>query len=534
MPQPSAGDQRADFLRGDHLVEARALDVQDLALERQDGLGATVPALLGRATGAVTLDDEDLGERGILLLAVGELAGKTCDIEGSLAARHLARLAGGFAGTGGIEDLADDGLGLGGVLEQELGELLGDAGLDRPLHLRRHELVLGLRGELRIGQLHGEDRGETFARVIASGLDLLLLGFLLDVVVQRARERGAEARQMRTAIALRDVVGVAEHRLLVGVVPLHRHFDADVAFLRGEPEHVGVDRRARTVEVTHERLESAFVLEHVMLVVALIGDLDADAGIEEREFAQPLREDLVVEHDVREDRRRRTEAHPCAAFGGGAGVRERRDRIAEAILLRVELAVAVHGEVEHIGQRIDDRHADAMQTAGDLVGAVIELTAGMQHGHDDLGCRATFFGMDVDGNAATVVAHRDGFIGVNDDFDFGAVTGERFVDRVVDDFEHHVVEAGAVIGITDVHAGALANRIEPLQNLDFAGIVDLIVSHHQPRCCTLLLYTLSRGLVRGVVARNLLRRIKLPSPSLVPRGTPARVVQTARDPDRAT
>ena len=38
------GNQGADFRRGDHAVKARALDVQDLALERQDGLGAAITA----------------------------------------------------------------------------------------------------------------------------------------------------------------------------------------------------------------------------------------------------------------------------------------------------------------------------------------------------------------------------------------------------------------------------------------------------------------------------------------------------------
>ena len=134
-------------------------------------------------------------------------------------------------------------------------------------------------------------------------------------------------------------------------------------------------------------------------------------------------------------------------------------------------------QVEHIGQRIDDRHANAMQTAGDFVGAVIELTAGMQHGHDDLGCRASLFGMDVDGNAATVVAHGDGLIRVDDDLHLRAMTGERLVDGVVDDFKNHVVQTGAVIGISDVHAGALAHRVKPLQNLDFAGVVDFFRCH---------------------------------------------------------
>ena len=53
-------DQRADFGRRDHAVEPRALDVEDLALQRQDRLRAAVAALFGRATCRVTLDDEDL------------------------------------------------------------------------------------------------------------------------------------------------------------------------------------------------------------------------------------------------------------------------------------------------------------------------------------------------------------------------------------------------------------------------------------------------------------------------------------------
>ena len=46
--------------------------------------------------------------------------------------------------------------------------------------------------------------------------------------------------------------------------------------------------------------------------------------------------------------------------------------------------------------------------------------------------------------------------------DFLAVAGERLVDGVVDDLEHHVVQAGAVIGVADVHAGALADGLEAL------------------------------------------------------------------------
>ncbi len=51
------------------------------------------------------------------------------------------------------------------------------------------------------------------------------------------------------------------------------------------------------------------------------------------------------------------------------------------------------------------------------------------------------------------------------DDDVVAVAGQRLVDRVVDDLEHQVVQAGAVGGVADVHAGALAHRLQAFQDL---------------------------------------------------------------------
>ena len=86
---------------------------------------------------------------------------------------------------------------------------------DRP-HFGGDQLVLGLRRELRLGHLHRQHAGQAFAHVVAGGLDLGLLGelVLLDVLVERARHRRAQAGEVRAAVALRDVVGEAQHVLL--------------------------------------------------------------------------------------------------------------------------------------------------------------------------------------------------------------------------------------------------------------------------------------------------------------------------------
>ena len=88
------------------LVDARLLDVEDLAAQRQHRLGVAVAALLGRAAGGVALDDEQLGERGVLDRAVGELARQRRVLERRLAPRQVARLARGLARALGLDGLA--------------------------------------------------------------------------------------------------------------------------------------------------------------------------------------------------------------------------------------------------------------------------------------------------------------------------------------------------------------------------------------------------------------------------------------------
>jgi hypothetical protein len=46
------------------------------------------------------------------------------------------------------------------------------------------------------------------------------------------------------------------------------------------------------------------------------------------------------------------------------------------------------------------------------------------------------------------------------------MAGQSLVDAVIHHFIDHVVQARAVISITDIHPGALAHSIQPLENLD--------------------------------------------------------------------
>ena len=145
---PDAGaerhDQCTDLVGAEHLVEARALHIEDLAAQREDCLVVAAAALLGGATGRVTLDDEEFGFRRVFLLAVGQLAGQGRDVERRLAPRQFSRLARSLAGGGGLDDLLHDLHSFFRVLLEPLAQLLADKALDHRAHLGGDELVFRL------------------------------------------------------------------------------------------------------------------------------------------------------------------------------------------------------------------------------------------------------------------------------------------------------------------------------------------------------------------------------------------------------
>ena len=191
-------DQRLDVLRAQDLVEARLLDVQDLAAQRQDRLEPPVAALLGGAAGRVALDDVQLALGRVALLAVGELARQRHPVERALADDEVARLAGGLAGARGREALLDDPAAVGRVLLEVLGDRLGERALDLARDLGVAELGLGLALELRLGELDADDRGQALADVVAGEVAVGVLedAGLLRAVVERPRQRAPEAREV--------------------------------------------------------------------------------------------------------------------------------------------------------------------------------------------------------------------------------------------------------------------------------------------------------------------------------------------------
>ena len=298
------GNDGANFLVTQHLVVPRLLHIQDLALERQDGLIAAVAALLGRAACRFALDDEDFAIGGIALLAIGQLPGQSPRIHGGLAASELARLAGRLAGSGRVNALSDDASGDGRMLI----EVLAQALVHKLLHLALDvaiQLAFGLPFELRLRQLHRNDRYQAFAHIVAGDGDAILLfpehARRTGEIVDGARERGTEPGEMRSAIDRVYGIGKRKDVLRVAIVILQRDFHLHVIALAFDVNRRIVKRLLAAIEVLDELHDAAGKAKLGCFVAALILERDLQALIQKGQLAQALREDVVAEINLFEN-----------------------------------------------------------------------------------------------------------------------------------------------------------------------------------------------------------------------------------------
>ena len=144
------------------------------------------------------------------------------------------------------------------------------------------------------------------------------------------------------------------------------------------------------------------------LDAALVGEQDVHAGIEEGELAQAMLERREVEFGLGEGLGRGQEGHLACRACHRRRRRPSAARPASPSVKRMACSLPSRQmrRLSHVGERIDDRDADAMQAARHLVGVLVEFSAGMELGHDHFGGRDAFAFVDVGRDAAAVVASR--------------------------------------------------------------------------------------------------------------------------------
>jgi hypothetical protein len=253
-----------------------------------------------------------------------------------------------------------------------------------------------------------------------------------------------------------DGVGEGENRLVVGGGPLHGQLHLGVVVVLVEDvDHVRVERLPLGVEVLDEVEQAALVLEALGdgLLAPLVGEHDLEPAVEEGHLPQTHDHRVVIELD------RLGEHLGVGPEGdGGAGLLDGLlpswdawCRAPPTKSLGPHVAGVADLGLEPLRKGVDDGDTHPVQTTGDLVGALLELAAGVEGGeHRGYAGELGLLHL-VDRDAAAVVDHPDSSVGEKGDVDAGGVAGHRLVHRVVHDLPDQMMEAPGTGG-SDVHA----------------------------------------------------------------------------------
>ncbi|MNS58305.1 hypothetical protein D3C72_912200 [compost metagenome] len=337
--------------------------------------------------------------------------------------------------------------------------------------LARRQALLGLPGELRVLHLHRQHEGDAFPDVFRRQL-------------HAARQQVAELAEFTHGIqqALAQAVDVG--------AALGGRDQVDVAFLDAvaafwQPQQGPVHRLLVTGQAAAERLvgQALELVDRVdqvgtQAVLVVPFDLLAAGLVLEADQQARAQHGLGLEHvlEAADGELRRIEVLGVGAevhAGTGVALADRADHfqlagleaIGEGHLVFVAVTFDAHA---HLGrQGVYYRDAHAVKATGELVVLVGELAAGVQLGEDQLDPGHALFRVDVYRHAATIVADFQRVVGMEDDLHRTGVTGQGFVDTVVDDFLGQVVGAAGI----GVHARPLADRVKAREDFDGVCVI---------------------------------------------------------------
>ena len=194
---------------------------------------------------------------------------------------------------------------------------------------------------------------------------------------------------------------------------------------------------------------------------SLVRQRNRDALVQKGQLADAQTQGIIAVFSFRKDAGIRQEVDGRAGNLAVALFIKLLRCLALAELDAIAFAATTHLDLHLFAQRVNAGNTNAMQTAGNLVAAIAELAACVQHGHDNLDSRLLFLFHHIDGDTASIIDNSNAVILMDDDLNVAAIAGQRLVNTVVHNLIHQMVQT-AGRGTADIHSRSFAYCFQAL------------------------------------------------------------------------
>ena len=284
---------------------------------------------------------------------------------------------------------------------------------------------------------------------------------------------------MGTAIGGTDVVGKGQHHFRIAVVILQGYFRDGTVFGSGEIYHIVVNGGLGPVQMLHKRTDAALIAHIIPAVFlslrldTLVREFNSQTRIQECLLSEPLFQNVIIIDQGLKDLTVGLKDDLRTVLIGLPDDGHTLGHVTTGEFHLVNFSLSGHPDFQPFGQSIYNRGADAVKTAGNLITAAAEFTAGMEHCKYHFQGRFSGLRLNACGDASAVVLNGDDITLTNLHLNVITVTRHGLVDGIVHDLIHQVVKTRRGLG-TNIHTGALSDCFQSFQHLNLFGTVCLL------------------------------------------------------------
>ena len=142
----------------------------------------------------------------------------------------------------------------------------------------------------------------------------------------------------------------------------------------------------------------------------------------------------------------------------------------------MDFAVTLNLNFHRGRKRVNHGYTYTVQTTGYLVAVTAELTAGMKHRQNDFDSGHTAF-VHVYRDTTSIIRNGNAVIPMNRHINLVAVTGQSFVDGVIDNFVYEMMQT-TFGSAADIHTRTHTHSLQTFENLNLFSTIIGIYSRY--------------------------------------------------------
>ena len=248
---------------------------------------------------------------------------------------------------------------------------------------------------------------------------------------------------MGTAFRRRNIIDETVNIFIVAVIMLKCNFHKYTVFFAFTVNNLIIQRCIGLIQISHILADTAFIVERGQnrLFLTDICQRDTKSLCQKSNFSQTLFQYFIIKNCFFKYFFIRQEMDRCSSLLCRTDLLQFTHDFTAFITLIIFITIYINIDFKPFGQGINNRCTDTMKSAGYLISAAAEFTAGMKNGKYNFYRRFMGFCLYTDRYTTSVVDNCNGIVFINGHLNMITVTGKGLIDGIVNNLIYQMMKS---------------------------------------------------------------------------------------------